>query len=257
MSSEATSWAWAQKLDGKQKLALLFFCEMADGASGEVTVKMRYIEEFCGLSKRVAIRVIASLVELGLVEKARSYEGNLQAENVFRVIHPTANRSIFSRCHNRTRGESQESSNDRMFRASRGVDFGTVDEGIKEQGTEQQEQDEVVVLNGNSNLSNARRKKRAYLDENPPTTEEWLEYAKTDKNVVQTLMPLVEAEQAYDWYVAHGWCQKDGGRLQEWKSCLRRWARRWKAEHPQLYTQLKRERETAERNRTVRGPYAE
>lgn len=246
MSAEATAWAWAQKLDGKQKLVLLFFCEMADGASGEVTVKMRYIEEFCGISKRVAIRVIASLVELGLVEKARSYDGNLQAENVFRVIHPTANRSIFSRCQNRTRGEIQESSNDRMFRASRGVDFGTVEEGFNE-SPEQQEQPVVAPVICNSNLSNARRKKRAYLDENPPTPEEWLERAKTDPRVIETLMPLVEAEQAYDWYVAHGWCQKDGGRLVDWPALIRRWARSWKAKNPQAYIAAKRDLETAAR----------
>lgn len=255
VSVAASAWAWKQKLDAKQKLVLLFFSDVADGASGEVTVKMQYIEEYCGLSKRVAIRVIASLVEIGLIEKARSYEGNLQAENVFRVIFPGSNRSIFSPCHNRTRGESKEFSNDRTFRASRGVDFGTVDDGIKEQGTEQQEQDEVVDLNGKSSLSNARRKKRAYLDENPPTSEEWLEYLKSNPDI--DWLPVAQAEDSYDWYVAHGWCQKDGTRLVEWKALLRRWARTWKAEHHQEYVSIKRDRETALRNRTIRGPYAE
>ena len=244
MSSEAVAWAWEQKLDGKQKLVLLFFCEMADGASGEVTVKMRYIEEFCGLSKRVAIRVIASLVELGLLEKARSFDGNLQAENVFRVIHPKANRSIFSRCQNRHRESGQESSADRSFRASRGVDFGTVEEGFNE-NTEEQEQVEVVTLNGNSNLSNARRKKRAYLDENPPKLEEWMGYLKSDPKI--DWFPVAEAEDSFDWYVAHGWRQKDGTRLVDWKAVLRRSARSWKKRSPREYAEIIRIRETAAR----------
>lgn len=242
MSAEATAWAWAQKLDGKQKLVLLFFCEMADGASGEVTVKMRYIEEFCGLSKRVAVRVIASLVELGLVEKARSFDGNLQSDNIYRVVHPTANRSIFSRCQNRTIEGKQESSNDRAFRASRGYDFGTV-EAIANPTTEQQ--GEVVTLNGKSEVSNARRKKRAYVDENPPTVEDFLEFAKSDEKV--EWLPVDEVELAYNWYVAHGWCQANGDRLIEWKPCLRSWAIRWKKRNPREYTEIIRLRKTAAR----------
>ena len=247
MSVGAVAWALKQDLKPLEKIVLIVIANESDGFSGELAAPLSAIARVSRVSVKTAYRAIMKLCELGYVEKRSEFSGNLQKQNTYN-IGPSFGRegSLFSLGQFDRPAEAGAGRNCAgLLRLPLGQ-IDRVEEGFNE-SPEQQEQPVVAPVICNSNLSNARRKKRAYLDENPPTPEEWLERAKTDPRVMETLMPLVEAEQAYDWYVAHGWCQKDGGRLVDWPALIRRWARSWKAKNPQAYIAAKRDLETTAR----------
>lgn len=245
------------------KIILVVFADAVDAFSGELSAPLEAIAKAAEVSVRTAHDSINRLCEMGFLKKRAEFFGNLQKQNTYSTgdnFNPTETMfPLGSFCRP---AAARNLSSDAGLRSSPLGENCRVESYTPNLPEEQQD---VVTLNGNSNLSNARRKKRAYLDENPPTPEEWLDRAKTDLKVIETLMPLVEAEQAYDWYVAHGWCQKDGGRLQDWPAILRRWARGWKSRNPQAYIEARRNKEAASRaqqggpfsERPGRGPFSE
>lgn len=43
----------------------------------------------------------------------------------------------------------------------------------------------------------------------------------------------IDPERFIDYYTANGWVQGKGRKIKDWRACVRTWARREKAEHPQ------------------------
>ena len=74
-------------------------------------------------------------------------------------------------------------------------------------------------------------------------------------------MPPARAEIAFASYETKDWTRTlPGGKMipiTNWRGAAHTCYAYWKADNPQAYTAAKRAIETAERNRTVRGPYAE
>ena len=250
MSVGAIAWALIPRgLRPVDKNILMIFADAVDSYSGELSAPLSAIAAAAEVSVRTAHDSISRLCDLGILSKRAEFSANLQKQNTY-SIGPSfkPKETLFplgSFCRPAVRVElpaRPESKPVETF-ASLGS-FCRVEEGFNE-NTEEQEQVEVVTLNGNSNLSNARRKKRAYLDENPPKLEEWMGYLKSDPKI--DWFPVAEAEDSFDWYVAHGWRQKDGTRLVDWKAVLRRSARSWKKRSPREYAEIIRIRETAAR----------
>jgi len=231
------------------KMILIVFADAADAYSGELSAPLYAIAKASEVSVRTARDSIIRLCELGLLAKRAEFTGNLQKQNTYNFgpeFKPQE--TLFplgSFCRPAVGSQSPVRPVSMLAETfAPPGSFRRVEEGI-DVSPEQQQQDEVVDVNGNSNLSNARRKKRAYLDENPPKLEEWLEHLKSDPKI--DWFPVASAEDSFDWYVAHGWCQKDGTRLVDWKALLRRSARSWKQREPREYTEIIRLRQTAAR----------
>lgn len=257
MSAGAVAFALKPRgLRPVDKIILIIFADAIDGYSGELSAPLSVIARAAEVSVRTAHDSICRLCEMGFLEKKAEFDGNLQKQSTYALGSEFREQETLLPLGSFFRPEAARGARNRaVLRSSPLGENCRVEVNVP---ISPDEQDEVVTPNGNSNLSYARRKKRAYLDENPPTLEEWVDCSKNDPKVAETLMPVVEAEQAYDWYVAHGWCQKDGTRLIDWKAVLRRWARSWKAKNPQAYANAKRERDTAARTpSSYRGPYAE
>jgi hypothetical protein len=244
MSAGAVAWALKPRgLKPVDKIILVIFADTIDAYSGELSAPLSVIARAAEVSVRTAHDSILRLCALDLLEKRAEFEGGLQKQNTYafgaefrdkETLLPLG--SFFRPDHSaagRNRAGSRTAPVGESCRVEEGFDVSP------------EQQDEVVTLNGNSNLSNARRKKRAYLDENPPSVEDFLEFAKSDSKV--DWLPSDEVELAHNWYVAHGWCQANGSRLVEWKPCLRSWAIRWKKKNPREYTEIIRLRQTAAR----------
>ena len=90
----------------------------------------------------------------------------------------------------------------------------------------------------------------------PPTLEEWMQhFAET-----WPLMPKLRVEIEFAKQEIKGWTRntrKGVEPVMSWRGVAHSCYVWWQQDHPQEFTAIKRERETAERNRTVRGPYAE
>lgn len=60
----------------------------------------------------------------------------------------------------------------------------------------------------------------------PPKVEEVRDYC------TENGYPI-DPERFIDYYTANGWVQGKGRKIKDWRACVRTWARREKAEHPQ------------------------
>lgn len=87
MSFQAMAWAVKQKAPTKPKFVLIILANYADDLN-KAWPSLETLSRDTGIARSTLIECLKKLVELGLIDKAKRFKGNLKTSSVYRLKVP-------------------------------------------------------------------------------------------------------------------------------------------------------------------------